>query len=237
MDLSLLSPVQRQKLVTTLFAHLDFFQTDARLCDWGRLAAFQADPKLPAQRLLSAWLDRLAVLNRVGFGWVGSSARYSLVDASESGQALKAYGDAPAIVPHDWCHADQTDLVFVSPRVGPYAVDFVVGRYEVDFIGPGHDGVTRKQQPVAVRCGEPDGAPATGEDAEEKARVARLEDEAIRAYGFRLIRFTGEEVEADAARCARTLDEQFVPTWCHKGDGKSDHPYDLIMDEVLGRSL
>jgi hypothetical protein len=229
MDLNHLSATQQQKLVTTLFSYLGFFQKDGRISDWERLNDFRACKNEFARLLLAAWLDRLAILHRIGLGWRGSSTAFHLMDCTTFNDCLSRYIASEPVVDCKSYHVDQADLIFVSPQIGRYRANLVMGRFELDYIGDDHDPITKKQQPVAVMCNEYLKAAMT----EEEHRIAHFEDDAIRVHGFKLIRFTAEEVIADAAACARRIDEMFIPTWCHHKQGESSHPYDALMRKVL----
>lgn len=231
MDLNELSIEQQQRFMRELFSHIDWFQADGRLRNWDRLKAFESCRSTFSRSVLRAWLDRLDIMRRVGLGWMGSGCRYQLDDGEHVDLVLERYMQAAPVSEFTAYSAEVSDKVFVSPRVGNYDLDLVMGRYELDYLGPDHEESIRKQQPVAVMCNDRHNADLTPEDHQ----ALRFTDEAVCAHGLKVIRFSADEVEADPEACARRIDEMFVPTWCCREPGKSEHPYDLLMRRVLGR--
>lgn len=231
MDLNALPEEQRKRFLPSLFYMIDWFQKDGRLRDWERLDDVKASRGPISRLLLCAWLDRLEILSHVGLGWISSVCKYSLRSGEFVNDDVERYLQAPAVVEYPSYAANQTDIVFVAPKVGRFDVDFVMGRYELDYLGPEHDEVIRKQPPIAVICNDRPDAELT----DDERHAFPLADDAVRAHGYKVIRFSGDEVEADAEVCARRVDEMFAPTWCLHEPGRSDHPFDRLMEKVRGR--
>lgn len=231
MDINSFSPKQRQRLLAELFSHLNWFQEDGRLHDWSRLVDFKLCRSPFSRLLLSAWLDRVDVLSRVGLGWIGSTCQYRIQSGEYVDEGLDRYMREPAISECRASSAAMTDLVIVAPKVGRYQLDFAMGRYELDYLGPDHDEVIRRQQPVAVMCNDRPYEEPTPDEQHDFRRI----DDAIRAHGLKVIRFSASEIESDADTCARRVDEMFKPTWSFDASSRSSHPYDDILEKVRGR--
>lgn len=173
--------------------------------------------------ILRAWLNRLAITHERGFAAFGNATSYHVYNKHQSNHFLSEYMKQPLVRELMQTDVSMADVVFVAPQIGGrFPVDFVVGRYEYDVIGADSREVMRRQHPIAVQCESILG--------DEARHAAEADDDALRAHGFKVIRFGTEDLN-DPTECGRAIERMFRPTWYWR-DEKHDHPYDELLAEL-----
>lgn len=117
---------------------------------------------------------------------------------------LASFLNPPEVQPRQFLNYPRVDCMFLQEQIGPYRVDFLLGRYAIDYGIEGGEAL-RRLPLIVVECDGHDFHERTKEQAQrDKAR-----DRELLMMGYRVLRFTGSEIYKDAIRCAVEVDALF----------------------------
>jgi very-short-patch-repair endonuclease len=115
-----------------------------------------------------------------------------------------SYGQIPIRQPYELWHRDLMFIWSQAP-INNYRADFVIGllAYDVFKIDGEYKEFLVRKPLVVIECDGHD----FHERTKEQAKRDKSRDRYMQSIGFRVLRFTGSEIHADALRCAHEAAE------------------------------